>query len=291
MIKICAAIIKKVLSKYIFNEQSVHIHEIEKTPKVFSVKSLILKLEENGVSSEDTIFIHSSYKALGKFVERPSLIISELKEWMSDRGTIMFPVFTMASTQYNELNSQTEFDLKRKKITTGVLPGFAVKDESFRRSLHPTHSVAGFGKHSIELLEDHGKDGTATGTSSPFYKMMKYRGKIINLGVGLNQTTAVHSIEENPSVFFPIRTIENTIFNVSVSDGERTEHFKIKPLRSELFYIRDVDQLKIPLINSGALVEIEFGDGIIQIIDSVLLYETLKELANKGETIYGKWFL
>lgn len=288
--KIFTAVTKKLLGKFISNKKSACSNQIEKTPEVISVKSLISKLEEHGISSQDTILIHSSFKALGKFIERPNKIISELKSWMADGGTILFPTFTMASTQYNEVSSHSTFDLDNKKITTGVLPGFASKDKGFQRSFHPTHSVVGFGKYSGELLDEHGKDGTATGVTSPFYKMMQFNGKIINLGVGLNQTTAVHSIEEVPSGFFPIRSISNKSFNVSVSKGGRSESFKIKPLRPELYHIRDVEQLKTPLIEAGALVEIEFGDGIIQIIDSVLLYKTLKKLTSKGETIYGKWF-
>lgn len=288
-VRILFAITKAVLAKVIAKKNTCNDKKHKKS-QVISIRSVILTLEDHGISSTDTILIHSSFNALGRFVEKPNEVISELKMWMTDTGTILFPTFTMASTQYNEVNSHSKFVLDKIKIRTGVLPHFASKDRDFQRSLHPTHSVVGFGKYSNELLEEHGKDGTATGVTSPFYKMMKYKGKIVNLGVGLNQTTAVHTIEEVPNLFFPIRSLSTKNFNVSVSHEGRSENFKIKPLRPELYYIRDVDQIKTPLLEAGGIVEFEFGDGMIQIIDCVLLYKTLCELASDGETIYGKWY-
>lgn len=282
-----------VITKAVFVKVSATLDlsnkKIPKKKQVISIRSLISKLEDHGISSKDTILIHSSFKALGRFVERPDEIISELKLWMTDTGTILFPTFTMASTQYNEVSSHSKFDLDKIRITTGVLPHFASKDRDFVRSLHPTHSVVAFGKYSQELLDEHGKDGTATGITSPFYKMMNYNGKIVNLGVGLNQTTAVHVIEEVPNLFFPIRSVSKKKFNVNVSYNGRSENFKIKPLCAELYHIRDVDQIKAPLLEAGGIVEFEYGDGMIQIIDCVILYKTLSELASNGETIYGKW--
>ena len=120
--------------------------------------------------------------------------------------------------------------------------------------------------------------------------MMKIKGKIINLGVGLNQTTAVHIVEEVPDLNFPINSVSAKNFNVSVTHQGRSEKFEIKPLRPELYYIRDVDQIKGPLLKVGGIVEFEYGDGVVQIIDCALLYKTLCELARDGETIYGKWY-
>ena len=104
---------------------------------------MISKLEEHGITSQDTLMIHSSYKALGKFTEKPHEVINELKNWMKDGGTLLFPTFTMASNQYKELCKHSEFDLDNLKITTGVLPHFASNNEDFQRSFHPTHSVVG----------------------------------------------------------------------------------------------------------------------------------------------------
>lgn len=288
--RIFIVLIKRIFSKKFIRNTNISKNYKEKIPKIISIESLISELEEHGVSSNDVLFIHSSYKALGRFVEKPNEIISKLKIWMADRGTLLFPAFTMASSQHNEISSNSEFNLDSLRITTGVLPFFAAKDKDFHRSFHPTHSVVSYGKYSRELLNEHGQDGTATGITSPFYKMIKHEGKIINLGVGLNQTTAVHTIEEVPNIFFPIKTVSKKEFNVSISKESCTKNFQIKPLAPGLHNIRDVDQVKPALHDAGALVEFKFGDGVIQIIDSNLLYITLKNLSINGKTIYGKWF-
>ena len=77
--------------------------------------------------------------------------------------------------------------------------------------------------------------------TSPFYKMMQYNGKILNLGVNLETTTAVHIVEQVPGVYFPIRTSYKKKFNVKVTQKGCSQNLEILSLRPNLFRIRKVE--------------------------------------------------
>lgn len=243
---------------------------------------------ESEIKASDKIFIHSSYKGLGKFQQKPNEIISLLKNFFGESGVLMFPAFTMKKSQYDTVKDGFVFDLENLKITTGVLPGLANKDPEFIRSLHPTHSVLAYGCDAFEATKSHGEDGSSTGVLSPFWYLVKENGYVVNIGTDFNTMTLVHTFEEMYQEFFPIKTLSDLKKRVVVKNYGVSKTLLIKLFQPNLHFIRDVNVLKKYLSNDDFRYK-KIGSGYVQIIRAKAIFEGIERMAEEGETIYGKY--
>ena len=151
-------------------------------------------LQKLGLTDTDTIIVHSSYKALcnkEKIQGGPEAIIKALKDTVK-YGTLMLPTLT-----YDNVNGDNNiFDVINTKSCVGILPEVMRKSHDVFRSVHPTHSIAIWGKDAELIADAHIKDFTPVGPNSPLHELKRRNGKIIMLGCGLKPNTSMHGIEE-----------------------------------------------------------------------------------------------
>jgi aminoglycoside 3-N-acetyltransferase len=76
------------------------------------------------------------------------------------------------------------------------------------RSIHPTHSVAGWGPAASILLSRHHLDPTPVSGNSPYGLMRDYDTYLFMIGVGLEACTAIHLPEEIINVDLYVRPTE-----------------------------------------------------------------------------------
>ena len=69
-------------------------------------------------------------------------------------------------------------------------------DYASHRSLHPTHSVAAYGRLAAHLTSTHHLDDTPCALTSPYGKARQEDAHVVLLGVGLERCTAIHHAEE-----------------------------------------------------------------------------------------------
>ena len=185
------------------------------------IKNLLIDdLEKLGVSSGDTVLVHSSYKSLGLSEGNPALVVEALKEALSD-GTLLLP----ALSYENVTKTNPRFSVLETPSCVGVIPETFRKSEGVYRSVHPTHSVCAWGKLAKEYTESHYKDKTPVGPNSPFTLLAEQRGKLLMLGCGLEPNTLIHGVEEKIGTPY-VLSKETTNFQIVYSDGrqEETEH-------------------------------------------------------------------
>ncbi len=165
-----------------------------------------------GIVNGDSLLVHSSLNAIGKFDNRCQIIIDTLLELLGPSGTLLMPALSYKSvTAENPL-----FDVvKSPSCVGGLTEYFRLLPESVR-SLHPTHSVCGLGAKITFLLDNHIKDDTPCGPNSPFSKLKDIGGKILFLGCSLRSNTSMHAIEElcNPEYLFD-SSVEYTVIDYS----------------------------------------------------------------------------
>ncbi len=155
-------------------------------------KLIAENLSDLGVEKGNVVLLHSSYKSLGLLVGGPQTVINGFLAALGPEGTLLMPAL---SYEYvNEANPF--FDVKKTPSNVGAIPEHFRKMPGVRRSLHPTHSVCGFGKFAKELLSKHYLDDTPGGKNSPYSLLQEYDGQILLLGCGLEPNTSMHAIEE-----------------------------------------------------------------------------------------------
>jgi aminoglycoside 3-N-acetyltransferase len=151
-----------------------------------------------GIKENDTIIVHSSYKALfgtasSDTKERipPQDIIAALKEIVK-AGTLMLPALSYESV----IGENSVFDTLHTPGCVGILAEVMRKSEGVYRSVHPTHSIAVWGKDAQLIADAHIKDFTPVGPNSPLHEVRRRKGKIVMLGCGLEPNTSMHGVEE-----------------------------------------------------------------------------------------------
>jgi aminoglycoside 3-N-acetyltransferase len=149
---------------------------------------LAKQLHTIGLERGDVVMVHSSFKALG--IKDPEEIILALLETLGEFGTLFMPALSYLQKPPNV------HDTNLTTSCVGFLSEYFRCRAGTQRSLHPTHSVCGVGKHAQDWLDDHIQDRTPCGPHSPFNKLLHNRGKILMIGCGLEPNTTMHAIEE-----------------------------------------------------------------------------------------------
>ena len=104
-------------------------------------ESLKKQLTAMGLTGEETILIHSSMKAIGETQKGAETVLDALMEFF-EKGLLLLPTHT-----WKMINAENPvFDVDNEPACVGILPNLFLKRPGVIRSLHPTHSMAGYGK-------------------------------------------------------------------------------------------------------------------------------------------------
>lgn len=168
-----------------------------KTKDPVTKKQLIQDFRALGFSQGDVLFIHSSLRNLGFVEGGPDTVIDALMEIVGKEGTLAFPSFSLKGTMLNTLSDQNYiFDVEKTPSTVGKITEVFRNRTGIKRSIHPTHSIAAWGKMAEELTNTHLEDGLNFGPLSPLGKLIKTDGKIIGLGINFAPVTFYHVYED-----------------------------------------------------------------------------------------------
>lgn len=155
------------------------------------MSKIISDLRKLGICEGDCLMVHSSYKSLGGIDGGPVTFINALKSLITDKGTLLFPTFT-----YDYVNKNNPvFDVKNTCSHVGIISEVFRKTEGVRRSVHPTHSIAVWGKDRDEFVRNHLEDNVCVGENSPLVKLKDKNGKILMVGCGITHNTLIHGVE------------------------------------------------------------------------------------------------
>ena len=178
-------------------------------------QKLINDLKQLGIREDDTVVVHSSYNALrgdSQIDGGPAAVIAALKETVK-RGTLLLPTLSWESVT----EDSPHFDVMKTPGCVGILPEFMRKSSDCFRSIHPTHSIAVWGKDARMIADAHIRDFTPVGPNSPLHETRRRGGKIIMLGCSLETNTSMHGVEE--MVVPPYLYGKNFDYEIVLRDG------------------------------------------------------------------------
>lgn len=173
-----------------------------------------------GIREGSVVFIHSSIDALN--IDFPVYRLLEiLVEAVGKSGTLVFPAWQFTSRAEEYLNKDLIFDVQRSPSVLGLLSEFARRHPDAVRSIHPVNSIVAIGERAREIVGEHGNSIYPCDEISPFYKIMKYDGIIMGIGVDTNFLSFVHCPEDVLKEQFPVKTRLDKVFEakVKLQDG------------------------------------------------------------------------
>ncbi len=159
---------------------------------MWTKEDLVQQLCVLGIKSGDTLLVHSSIKAVGEVEGGADTIIDALEEAVTENGLLVLPTH---SWSYIGATNPI-FSVQNSPSCVGMLPEIFRHRPDVVRSLHPTHSVAAWGKEAEIYCEGNELCDTPCAWNSPWGRLAQRHGKILMLGSPIAANTFIHGIEE-----------------------------------------------------------------------------------------------
>lgn len=153
-------------------------------------------LQALGLQSGDTVLVHSSFKALGRWSGTPDQVVDALLQVLGPSGTLLMPSFQKGS-EFFLVQAGVVFDVLESPSELGIISETFRRRPGVLRSWSPTHCTAGCGPRAADLLAGHHLCPISVGRGSPYHKLIQAGGKILLLGVGHGSNTTLHFIENS----------------------------------------------------------------------------------------------
>ena len=144
-----------------------------------------------GVRRDDTLTIHASLRAPGPIEGGADGLIDALKDYLAD-GLLLVPTHTWD----NVTREQPVFDVRATVPCIGTLAKVAAFRPDTVRTLHPTHSLAIFGREAAAYAAGEERASTPAPVGGCLQRLYTRQGKILLLGVGHNRNTYLHAVDE-----------------------------------------------------------------------------------------------
>lgn len=259
----------------------------------YTKEQLVKQLQDMGIKETDNLLVHSSMKSLGAVQGGADTLIDALMESVSE-GLLMMPAHTwkQMSAEYSL------FDPSSEPVCVGIVPELFRKRPKVVRSLHPTHSMAVYGRRAEEYIKGEENRTTPCAPEGCWGRLKDIKAKILLIGVTHARNTYIHSIEESYEV--PERfTAEPVQFQIKLSKDlvknvKMYRHYNKKEAHISEMY----DKMKAGYEQTGAAKKVWLGDAECILCDAEKLYEVTGRILTKEvncfidrESIPEAWYL
>ena len=245
-------------------------------------------VQKIGVKEGDTLFIHSSTDFLNVNFS-PLQVLKILMDVTGKEGTLIFPAWHIHGRAEDYLQDENNiFDMKRSPAVLGLLPELARRLPGAQRSVHPINSIVAVGANAKEIVAGHEQSIYPCGVSSPYYKMLAFKAKIVGLGVNANFFSFVHCSEDIMKEAFPVQT-----------RTDRTYFGKVKLASGEIIHVetlaahQNIQKMNIPAylkkyVSKDIYTAYRIRGSDFYVADANALLKRMIELAKQNITIYER---
>jgi len=230
-------------------------------------------LKSVGIKQNNTVLVHTSMKSLGEVEGGCDGLIDGFTSYLTD-GLFIVPTHTWSAVN----KGNPLYDVRKTVPNIGALPTVAAFRKDGVRSLHPTHSVAAFGKRAAEFVKGEEKCGSPCPECGVWARLFDEKAKILLLGVEQNRNTFIHAVDE--MIDLPQRLGEPYEVTIIGYDGEKYTH----PYRphgktgAERFGVYEE-----PFVKCGALTFAKLGNAKVGVFDAVRGTVIVKHLWKNAE--------
>ncbi len=236
-----------------------------------------LKIDPNG-----TVMIHASMRAIGEIEGGADTVLDAWMEYMKD-GLLVFVTHTWEEIPYGGI---TIYDVKASPSCVGILGEIFRKRPGVIRSLHPTHSVAAFGKDAVDYLSGEEHSSTPCPRAGCYGKLLDREAQIVFIGCDLTKNTFIHGVEEWNEI--PDRvSSEATYLTIIDYDGNELPYTRFG---HKCVACDDVSgnygKLEMPFETLGAIHYGNFGDAKTIVGDAVKMCEITSGFLKRNQNIF-----
>ena len=254
------------------------------------------QLESMGLKGDETILIHSSMKAIGAVDGGADTVLDAWMEYFKD-GLLLLPTHT-----WKTVNADNPvYNPDTTPSCVGLLTNMFMKRDGVIRSLHPTHSMSGYGKNAAEYLAGEEYNNTPCTPGGCYDRLKEVGGKVLLVGVGHERNTYIHSVEEVLNV--PNRLSDMPMELVIELQEESNNSGKLPPYNRDegwkkhtdnklcrKVYVRkhynaqqphiseDFVKLNQIFLDSGVVKKVKFGDADSLLCDAKGMFNIVRQV-------------
>jgi len=250
---------------------------------MYTKSDLIAHLKKSNIEPHGTLKVHISYKAVGDVDGRGDTVLDALMEYMHG-GLLVLPTHTWNWRIVNSENPVS--DALYTKSCVGAITELFRHRPGVHRSLHPSHSVAAFGKEAAAFVEGDERVNTPCGFGGCYYKLWERDAQILMIGVGLNRCTFIHGSEEwdGAENILSAEPRERYVINHAGQRLYAPQYYHISRTGSETF-----PKLEAPALARGILHKGKFGDADTRLMRAKALRELVAEFLKEDASYLHRY--
>ena len=272
-------------------KKQAHFNSLKKSQKAGNVITQSM-LEEDlraaGIYEGDVLLVHSSLSKIGFVEGGPKTVVDALISVVGPSGHILIPNSPNGGLQKEYIQTIDIFDVNESKSALGAISEYFRTLPNAIRSVHPTEPVSCMGPDADWFVSGHYGRLTPYDSFSPFYRVSERNGKILYLGVTLdNAGTNLHTLED-AVVDFKYPVYDDEVFRVKVRDVNGSEsEVETKVHNPEQSAKRKCDKL-IPMFEEkGVMNRVKIGEANALITDAKKMLNVMfEEYQERGVTMY-----
>ena len=231
------------------------------------------ELAAMGLTGNETILIHSSMKSIGPVEGGADTVLDAWMEFFAE-GLLLLPTHT-----WRFINEENRvFDVRRSACCVGILPELFRQRPGVVRSLHPTHSMAAYGKGAAAYIEGELNANTPCTPGGCYDRLRAVHGKVLLLGVTHARNTFIHSVEEVLNV--PNRLTDKPM-QMTVVDEAGAQHnvYMRRHYNAQQPHIsEDFVKLEQAYLDCGAARNTKFGAAACVLCDAEGLFKVTRHV-------------
>jgi len=235
----------------------------------YNDKAFCLALEQQGISANDSIMVHSSWLPRNGFKGRPVDIINALKEVVTPSGLIIMPSLTYQNESSKAFLMRNQImDVKRSASKMGLLSEVFRRGKNVHRSISPTHPILAWGEKAEWFVSEHEKAISPFGKGSPFEKLMHLKGKILTIDASFSTITYTHFLEDRIASFLPFALYDDELLSGTVVDlDNNTRKVPVKVLSEVANRMRREQKLVAEMEKKKLIKRKRIGNTQLMLID------------------------
>jgi aminoglycoside 3-N-acetyltransferase len=270
------------------DKQRKKIQEQAAKGEGLTIDQLIQQLEDCGITEGDSVLVHTSFSKIGFVEGGPKTMVDGLLKVIGPSGNLLMPSSPNGGYQLDYIRNLTEFDVQKDPSKMGAITEYFRKIPGVKRSESPTEPVCCFGENADWFTNGHLGELTPYTKNSPFARLAEAKGKILYIGVTLdNAGTSLHVLEDAVENFkFPVYFPEVFPISIKQSTGNLFP-VSVKVHNPEQSAKRKCDEL-LPLFESkGVFKRTSIGQAKTLVFDASKMLEVMiDEYQNNGVTMY-----
>lgn len=234
---------------------------------------LLQDLADMGLTGQETILIHFSMKSIGPVDGGADTVLDALMEFFRP-GLLLLPTHT-----WRTINAANPvFDVCTSSCCVGILPELFRQRPGVVRSLHPTHSMAGYGQQVVSYLAGEELRNTPCTPGGCYDRLKDVGGKILLVGVTHARNTYIHSIEEVLNVPHRLADQPMKLQSVDTDGSAHTVYMRSHYNAQQPHISEDFVKLTQAYLDCGAAQNTRFGAASCILCDAAGLFRVTRHV-------------